>query len=564
MKIKALAAVLMFSTTVVGVPSFAQDFVPAGETSLKTEQGAPIMVADAGVQAVADAGANPYVQGVAEEFVSAEEQLQTYMDQRGWSGEWDPTKKRMFVVAAESFDVEDPSYDTDFIAKRSMYATLASMSAKAQVIEFMRTQMSATDQLTAPGTDVHEQLNTQYRQLSAKITRQQEQLIKLLREVDAAEADKLAGVSWQDLSKEGLAAAIKKLDSSFDAGQIEEKKRKVYEKAKARYQEARDGLAELEKEAQAIRGEVKLEATSSVETLAKAPLMGATLLAQAESWDAEEEEYQVAVLLVWSEKLEQAASTILSGNPVKAKPRQGKSIGEWARGQDLSTMVGSRQFIDDQGSRWYVGAYGSLLDGSSSAKRAAKGRADLYAKKELAVALFADLETQKQAQTALQTRNAGLGEKDHTAVAESFAESTRQSIENRQISGASKILSKTVRHPVSGHKLYVSLYAISADSAANAIAAEARSYAKAIDAAKNNAYQQGLKHGYDQQMDTARNDQASFNKGVSDSTSVVASQSRASEKVTIQTSTSEVHRARGQSTGSQTVFSVPDLHDDDF
>ena len=150
------------------------------------------------------------MQGVAEEFVSAEEQLQTYMDQRGWSGEWDPTKKRMFVVAAESFDVEDPSYDTDFIAKRSMYATLASMSAKAQVIEFMRTQMSATDQLTAPGTDVHEQLNTQYRQLSAKITRQQEQLIKLLREVDAAEADKLAGVSWQDLSKEGLAAAIKK------------------------------------------------------------------------------------------------------------------------------------------------------------------------------------------------------------------------------------------------------------------------------------------------------------------------------------------------------------------
>ncbi len=87
---------------------------------------------------------------------------------------------------------------------------------------------------------------------------------------------------------------------------------------------------------------------------------------------------------------------------------------------------------------------------------------------------------------------------------------------------------------------------------------------KAIDAAKNNAYQQGLKHGYDQQMDTARNDQASFNKGVSDSTSMVASQPRASEKVSIHSSTSEVDKARGQSLGSQTVFSVPDLHDDDF
>ena len=572
LEVKKLAQAIMLATLSFSGVGYAQDFVPAEEPAAVIEQKENSVSSDAGVQAIAEVAEQPYIQEEPAEFVSAEDQLTDYLGSKNWTEGWDKDKKRMFVVYSESFNVEDPSYDTDFISKRSLKATMASMGAKAKVVEFMRTQMSATDQLSAPGTDVHEQLNKKYNMLTKKISKQQVQLVKLMAQVDAAEAKQLEGVTWNDLGKEALIAAIKKLDDSFDAGEIDEENRKSYEKAKARFKEASTSMAALEEQAQAISGDIKLESSSSIETLAKAPLLGATLLAQAESWNEKEEEYQVAVVLVWSPKLEKAAESILTGSPIKTKPKaNGKSIGDWVRTQDLSTMVGSRQFVDKDGERWFIGAYGSLLDGSASAKRAAKGQADLFARKEAAVSLFADLETHKQAETVMQTRNAGLGGNDATAVAESFAETTRQSIENRQISGMSKLLSKSVRHPVSGQKLYVVLYGISANIAADALKAEASSYKKAISAAKSNTFQQGVKQSYDQTLETAKKDKTALTQGQQAGKAALVPEkpavkmnSSTKKVVKSSNSNSSSSNSSGGPTKSQTVFAAPEVDDDDF
>lgn len=440
------------------------------------------------LEAVADMTEKPYeqIEITEENYVSAEDQLRELMATRGWQQGWDSDKKRIFVVHSETFDNEDPTYDDAFITKRSMFATLATMGAKAKVVEFMRTKMSAVDQLSAPGTDVHAELNEKFIKLEKKIASSQKTLAKLLIEVDATEAAYIQGATYEDRGQAFMDAVIKKLDAAYSSGEIEEKKLKKYEKAKARYEEAQVEYEEIVAKAEAIKGSVALEATSMVDTLAKAPLMGTSILAQSESWNAEEERYEVAVLTVWSPKLEQGAKDIITSQEQSLKPKKALSVQQWLAKQDAATLVGPRTYVDHTGARWFVGAYAMPASGSSAKLRKNKGIADLMAKKEAVMALYADVETHKQAQVAMQTRTGELGGKDHTEVATSFAETTRQSVENRQVNGMSQLMSKTVVHPISQEKIYVVAYGVSGRGAAEALGLEYSAFQSAAEANRSN------------------------------------------------------------------------------
>lgn len=439
---------------------------------------------------------------IEDEYVSAEDQIQAVLEQRGWREGWDSEKKRMFVVYSETFDSEDPKYDDSFITKRSVFATLATMGAKAKIVEFMRTEMSAVDQLNAPGTDVYADLNKTYNDAIKKINAQNEKLAKLLREVDATEASKLAGITWGDRVNAYADALIKRLDETYSVQKVEEKKKEKYEKAKKRYEEASLSMKETEAKAASIRGQVTLESQSMVETLAKAPLLGASVLIQAESWDEEEEKYEVATLMVWSPKLEQAAKAIIMGDVVSLKPKNALPVSKWLKTQEAATLIGPRQYVDERGERWFIGAYSMPIEGSSSLVRKNKGIADLMARKEAVMALYADIETQKQAKTVMQTKSSDLSGKDHTEVATSFAEMTRQSIKNRQVSGLSKLFSKKVTHPISGQKIYVIAYGISARAAASALQLEYSTFdsAASVNRAneKSKAYKTGLNNAVEE------------------------------------------------------------------
>jgi len=547
LKLKTISSLLMLSSTFVSANEFQQQN-------------------NSGMEAVTQAAEQPIVNSIPSEtveFISAEEQLSSYLESKNWNEGWDDNKKRIFVIASESFDVEDPSYDTDFITKRSVYATMAGMAGKAKMVEFMRTQMSAVDQLKAPGTDVYAELNAAYMKATKRLKKQQEEMVDLLSLVDQKEADMLAGVTWDDRSKALFDAAIKKLDASFDTGKIEQEKLNKYEKAKKRYEESATELNRLQAQSKAIKGKVKSETFSSVETLAKAPIMGATVIAQAESWNEEEEQYEVAVLMVWSPKLETSAKSLLTGEKNKVKPKKGMTTTNWIKKQDLSTLVGSRQFIDQNGDRWFVGAFSTYLGNSSSSKRSAKGIADLFAKKEAVMAVFADLETQKQAQIATQTRNAGLGGKDHTTVVHSFAETTRQEIENKQISGLSKLTSRTVTHPISGHKIYTVVYAISPASARSALAMEASNYASAISAEKAQSKQKGLKDAYDASLNKAENNKESYKEGYTQGTATLDPKPKAVEAKKVIT-TQPKPKVKTGPTKSQAIINAIEIDEEEF
>ncbi|CAH6977651.1 conserved exported hypothetical protein [Vibrio chagasii] len=497
------------------------------------------------LEAVAEMTEKPYQQPeiTAESYVSAEDQLRELMTTRGWQQGWDAEKKRIFVVHSETFDNEDPAYDDAFITKRSIFATLATMGAKAKVVEFMRTQMSAVDQLDAPGTDVYAELNEQFIKLEKKIASSQKALAKLLAELDAAEAEKLEGVTFEDRRKALMDAAIKKLDKAYSSDQIEEKKLKKYEKAKARYEEAQAEYDEIVSKAEAIKGTVSLEATSTVDTLAKAPLMGTSILAQSESWNADDERYEVAVLTVWSPKLEQGAKGILTGEEQALKPKKALPVQKWLAKQDAATFVGPRTYVDYTGTRWFIGAYAMPAAGSSSKLRKNKGIADLMAKKEAVMALYADVETHKQAQVAMQTRTGELGGKDHTEVSASFAETTRQSVENRQVNGMSQLMSKTVIHPISQEKIYVVAYGVSGQSATEALGLEYSAFQSAVETNRSN----------------------NANRAAAEALHQLQSDSKAEEvEASVLGKTSSSTNNKQIVSKSKTLLNAPDIDEDDF
>lgn len=459
------------------------------------------------LDAVSQIVETPFVQQEITEdnYVSAEQQILDELNKKGWTQGWDTTKKRLFVVNSEMFDSEDPTYDDAFITKRSQFAMMATMGAKAKMVEFMRTQMSAVDQISAPGTDVHSELNAQYEKLNKKVEAQQRALEKLLVEVNAAEAKKLQGVTWQDRRDAYIDALIKKIDESYSVGNIEEKQVTKYKKAKQRYEEAQIEMSDIMAKANAIKGQTKLESSSRIETLAKAPIMGASVLLQAESWNADEEKYEVATLMVWSPKLEQAAKAIVTGESSTLKPKKGLTVQKWLQSQETATLVGPRQYVDKAGDRWFIGAYSMPIEGSSSLVRKNKGIADLMAKKEAAMALYADVETQKQAEIAMQTRSGDMNGKDHTAIATSFAETTRQSIENRQVNGLSPLFTKTVTHPISKQKIYVVAYGISSRSASEALKMEYSAYQSGSEVNKNNNVSKAAYQKMENNLEAARN-----------------------------------------------------------
>ena len=513
----------------------ANDFVP--------KQASPAL------EAVAQLTEQPFKQEapIEDKFISAEEQIQNLLEDKNWREGWDDKKKRMFVVYSESFDSEDPQYDDSFITKRSVFATLVTMGAKAKFVEFMRTEMSAIDQITAPGTDVHAALNKKYNDAIKKINVQNKKLEKLLKEVDETEAIKLAGVTWDDRVNAYADALIKKLDESYSVMAIEEKQKVKYAKAKNRYKEAALIMKEVEEEAASIQGTVTLESRSMVETLAKAPLLGAIVLVQAESWNEEEEKYEIATLMVWSPKLEQAAKAIITGEQVSLKPKNAISVSKWLKTQDVATLIGPRQYIDEKGERWFIGAYSMSIEGSSSLVRKNKGIADLMARKEAVMALYADIETQKQAEIVMQTKSADLSGKDNTEVATSFAETTRQSIKNRQVNGLSKLFSKKVIHPISGHKIYVIAYGISASSAASALQAEYSLFESAATANHSNLEKKATKQALDNALEKSKSNMTADTLFISKE-----------KKQALKQAKNKAHQS------SKSVISVSTIDEDDF
>jgi len=442
--------------------------------------------------------------------IDAEEQLNRYLAAKGLRGGWIEGKKMYISSGVAFFDSEDPSYDESFITKRSMKAMEAKLNAKADIIEFINTTMSALDKVEVAGTDIYAKFNERKIKNQKKLAAQQRVMAKLLSDFDTKQAEALKGVTFGDRAKAYMDAAIKRLDKTYSVEKIEEKKRVKFQKAKERYLAAQAELEALEKEISAFSGQERGKSSSQIATLSRMPLFGAVTVNQFESWDADSEQYKVALLVMWSKSTEKMSRAMITGEELVIPPGP-ETLQTWLNNQDWATVTGGRRFRDEQGDGWFIGVDARPVGSSSSSERQARGLAEMSAKKEVAMSLFSDMESKKTAETVMIERTNAQGQ-DASEALGSYAASLRSSIKNRSISGLQKLYGKKVTHPISGQKIYVSVYGMSSNTARKALAMQASNYVTQLLDIKSQQKLKGTKAGLQSAVRAAKQDTRTYHE----------------------------------------------------
>lgn len=472
----------------------------------------PQQVSDGGVEVVQEAQQMP-APPASKKFKDAKAVLNAQLKAKKWKSGWDRTKKRYIVVESATFQVADPASDANFIVLRDAAIKRAILQAKAKIIEFCNTKMDAMDMVHTPGTDLNKALNKDLIAIESSLVAQKEELASLLAQYNKAEADALRGTTFADRLDDLMAAAIKKLDKEYKANARDEKYAAKLAEAKKNFEVAKKRIAELEKKAKAMKGSVARTQSSTVKTFASMPLYGASAIMQTESYNGKT--YQVAVAMVWSTALERSARAIVTGEAYTLKPKaDGKTISEWIESQNLATMVGPRQFVDKDGSRWFIGIAARPYDEDELNEiqmEKNKDLAEAFAKSVAVFSVWGDVESFKLARQEVKTLVNG---KDATNnVAESMEKKLTQTIAGKTVRGLQEIANEEVEHPISGKTILVSVYAIDSTSAKDALEIEKINFATKVMDERHQTVERGRDAANRNAVRNAKNRPEDFKKG---------------------------------------------------
>ena len=405
-----------------------------------------------------------------QEGKTAEEQLNDYIAVNGWKLNWDEKHRRFLAMSTVPISTDDPRYDRNFYLNRDIAAREALLEAKAKIIRFIHSEMSAMEQMRCPGTDLNAQLGPSYEEAENKLDAQRQDVAELLKAYDAAQAAALEGATTMDRVRALMDAAIERLDREYSLDSVEKRKTEKFENIKARYQEGLTKLAELEREAKKRKDQVTSEFTSEFTVVAKSPLVGATAIQQAESWDGKN--YQLAVLACWSVALERAALAAMTGESVvdQSKIEKKQTVEEWLAEQDLGAMIGPRQYLDPSGQRYFLGICARPVSRNAAVDHQNRALADVWARQTAVFSLFCDVDAYQSAK--MLARETNTGRDSVLKSAETLEQSVRQSCKDLVIQGLAPMVEKVVKHPLTDQKIHVCVYGISPESARAAMKIE--------------------------------------------------------------------------------------------
>ena len=497
--------------------SLAEDGGIAKESgSVQADNESPVIdiTGDSGIEAVQEAAVSPDAKFIPNQ--SATETLQEFTDSKNWGTGWDEQKKRFFLISSAAMNLEEPSSDPDFYAKREMLAKRAVLRAKSDIILYINTQMSASDRLTIPGTDINSQFGAANDAAEAKLRSQKLQLARLLREHDEAQADALEGATARDRVYALIDSAILKLDKQYSVDEIEKKKADRFARTKTKYLEAVKELDKIESAIEKSKGQVQSTQTSTIERLSSMPLIGATVLESTESWNPNDEKYEIAMLVCWSAKLELAARAALTGEAVvtgSSATDETMTVQQWLRSRELGQMVGPRQFVDSSGQRWFIGVTARPVSKNTSTDERNREKAKEFASQMSAFSLFADVDTQTRAKQMMSVVSTSNLNRSETQVIESLEQEMSQSFKNMKIQGLGMLANRIVTHPLTDQEIHVAAYGISPSSAKSAMKIERQASLAAIQVHKNQAFRRERSNALSTAVNAAKNDAASMQAG---------------------------------------------------
>lgn len=491
----------------------AEEAAPAGEAAA----GEAVAASDAGSEAAAQAMEAPAP--CSKKFKSAKKVLTDCLKKelKGFREGWDRKKGRAFQIEMAEFNTKDPANDKDFFEKREMAAKSAVLQAKVGVIQIINTEMSGSDMLEMPGSDVNKTLGAEREKIVQAVQSQKEELVALVAQTDKAEADMLAGTKLSQRLDDMMAAMVKKIDSAYNGEKHNEANKARFLELRKKLEQSAAAYKALKEQAEKLQEEVKERQESSVTLMAKMPIFGTTVIKQTESFDKETGKYQVAVCVVWSKALEAAARAVALGQPLKCKPGK-MPVNDWLEAQGLATMIGPRQYVDDEGNRWFLGITARVYNEDMLAyqRRQAKKLADAFAMQMAVFCVFADVEAVETAKQASQTLGDGS-----TLIAKSMASKMSQKFTKKTVRGLQRLASDEVEHPITGDTIYVTVYGIEASAAAEALAVETRQYATAVESERHQTVEKGRKAANESAVRAATNRADDFQKGAQKQTRAI-------------------------------------------
>ena len=460
------------------------------------------------------------------------------------TGRWDNQKNRIMIVKQAGETIEP--YDPDFLVKREALAIEASLLAKAAIIESFTTTASAENILSVPGNPIAKQLEAEQKQLKAMqaeaeklVMLAQQETTALVAAYDEARAEELSGVTVGDRLNALLEATVKKLDESFDSQQISEEKKERLSDIKLRLEKARkieDEKQKLEQEVEnkiaELQGQIKKESRSSIETTSSMPLFGATTLMQVESYDDLRNQYNVASLVIWSPKLEQEARGILMAGG-KGVPRKNKlSIDEWLDKQNLSSMVGARRYLADDGSTNFMGISAVEYDPDDSGSYSMlEEEAILWAKQAAILSLKASVESVKAAER-LKRDVRGADGNIESKILKSFSANIKESVKDLTIRGLEVLRIEETIHQPTGKNIIVAVANVNSALAIKSKEIMKDLYATLKEVNANQSYVKGEEAGMKAEAAKTLNSATHYRAGEAAGESAVASEydARASER----------------------------------
>lgn len=306
----------------------------------------------------------------------------------------------------------------------------------------------------------------------------------------------------------------------------------------------------------------KMKQSSAAEFYAEMPLFGATCVRQTESWN--KGKYQVAVALVWSPALERSARAIITGNKVICKPKEnGKDIEAWLESINPAFMSGPIQFVDADGTRWFIGVSAGAADEELDSLTLRNNRriADLSAKQMLAFSLWGDVKAHEAMKQEVATKT--LNGKSSTEVAQWLDSTVSQSIKGLPLRGMTQLYSEEVDHPVTGGRIYVSIYGINQNGAEDMLKVEAVNYATRAELERAKTVERGRAAANRVHVENATNDPRDFVKGFNAQSGAIHDEA-ASRRGIQQIQQKELPQKRNKAAQAGVFNGGADVDDDDL
>lgn len=339
---------------------------------------------------------------------------------------------------------------------RAVGGMVAQMDAKAKLVKFLNSEVSADVGFTIPQrTPMETEYDKQVNKAEAEINALMVELEDAVRELDDEKANQIGGISMDDLLAEGIAKTLASKGISLDLDKARADAAKRIKDMQARITSLDGKLKTLKEKQKQLVGALQEEQSSKMKLLSQMVVTGAVTVNSFESYI--NGEYTCAVVIVWSPAQERFVRSVLGidRTELKLKPTSGKTVMDYVNKMKWETISGGRWIVDKDGvPHLFAVGISEIENDRTSTKNRARGMAEADATTNLALTLQSDVKVQMEAEHKVQNLK-GQNNEDEVQSASALAKEMKASVKNLSISGAQTVIDEQRVSPLTGRKVHV-------------------------------------------------------------------------------------------------------------